>query len=796
MNAIESASNRRYWAALAFASVLVLLGYLVASTTPRAAAQAEDCANAAIRDAQGSTFLPDCRAYEQVSPTVKNSHHALPEGGVIVLPNEDSIIYGGVPGASFPGSVGTIANRYLSTRAADGTSWGLEPITPQPVTPSPGANNGSTGLAAISPDGRRQLFTTPERFDPGDVHYNPANPNLNNDVYRREADGSLTWISRGSDGTGSNLPQMATPDLEQVVFRSAMSLDPQRPVSVAQCTGFFNDAPRCLYVSDGGTPELLSVLPDNETPTATMPGGTVHDNASSSTAFNALSSDGRYAVFYGSLSPSGQPPVTQLYLRDRQGVTPGSSLPGETTLISKFGPDSASPGDPGEGVVRYRGARWGDSPGEVTVYFSSWDDLLGGHPGGGLYAYDSLTDSLSFLAPAAYRQTYPGSETEECSLAYPNRCSDLIQISDDGSRIYFASAHVLDGPSGTEPDQNEQGRTNLYELDVASGESTFIAKLAGSLSQERTLPTGEAGSVQQDIGLHPIDGSGAGQLSRLSSGDGRYLAFTAKSDLTGFGNPIGQIERVYRYDAVDDELICVSCGVQSGGISLMGMANAPGFARLRSDPLGGGLGAAYSDLYQPRWISDDGQYIFFNSRAAIVPEDTNGLPDPYVWHDGEASLLTPPNSPDASVLLSADPSGNTAYIATRSRLVSQDTDQLYDVYAVKADGGIPSQMAKADPACQGDGCQGNPAGRPATEQAASGSYDGAGNPSADRPPRSCAAPERRARNLTAQAKRLKRQARRASGARSQRIARKAKRTTRQAKQARQRARTCQREARS
>ena len=43
-------------------------------TTTAAAGQADSCPNAAIRAAQGSSFLPECRAYEQVSPVEKNGN--------------------------------------------------------------------------------------------------------------------------------------------------------------------------------------------------------------------------------------------------------------------------------------------------------------------------------------------------------------------------------------------------------------------------------------------------------------------------------------------------------------------------------------------------------------------------------------------------------------------------------------------------------------------------------------------------------------------------------------------------
>src|SRR5262245_30838033 len=64
------------------AAVYVLLG---SSSTPTAVAD-PGCSNGALRDAQGSTYLADCRAYEQVTPPDKNFTPASAgTAGVIAL---------------------------------------------------------------------------------------------------------------------------------------------------------------------------------------------------------------------------------------------------------------------------------------------------------------------------------------------------------------------------------------------------------------------------------------------------------------------------------------------------------------------------------------------------------------------------------------------------------------------------------------------------------------------------------------------------------------------------------------
>jgi hypothetical protein len=94
------------------------------------AASAQSCANEAIRAQQPyARKLPDCRAYEQVSPVDKNQNDAETQPGFSqVSASGDSVLY--YSGQDFNASQGSPANVYvddLSKRGPEG--WSTQPLT-------------------------------------------------------------------------------------------------------------------------------------------------------------------------------------------------------------------------------------------------------------------------------------------------------------------------------------------------------------------------------------------------------------------------------------------------------------------------------------------------------------------------------------------------------------------------------------------------------------------------------------------------------------------------------------------
>src|SRR5262245_30074586 len=94
---------------------------------------AANCTNESLREQQGSTALPDCRAYEKVSPDDKSAGDVNVENGSQAAVSGQRVAYASY--AAFPGSPANIlANRYLAERGASG--WSTANIDP-PTLASP-----------------------------------------------------------------------------------------------------------------------------------------------------------------------------------------------------------------------------------------------------------------------------------------------------------------------------------------------------------------------------------------------------------------------------------------------------------------------------------------------------------------------------------------------------------------------------------------------------------------------------------------------------------------------------------
>jgi hypothetical protein len=148
-------------------------------------------------------------------------------------------------------------------------------------------------------------------------------------------------------------------------------------------------------------------------------------------------------------------------------------------------------------------------------------------------------------------------------------------------------------------------------------------------------------------------------------------------------------------------------------------------------------------------LSEDGRYAFFDSLDALVPEDTNGKIDVYVYDsvEGEISLISSGQCNCDSYFDGASPDGEDVFFVTKEQLVLKDADNLYDLYDARVGGGIAAQNQLPPQECEGDACQGAPSA-PLDPTPASAGLSGAGNPPlARKKPRSrrCAKVKRRVR---------------------------------------------------
>jgi sugar lactone lactonase YvrE len=207
-------------------------------------------------------------------------------------------------------------------------------------------------------------------------------------------------------------------------------------------------------------------------------------------------------------------------------------------------------------------------------------------------------------------------------------------------------------------------------------------------------------------GVNDAGGRHTGDFQVSPNGD--FAAFTAAIPFTGFDNN-GHSE-IIRYDALEDELACVSCNPTN--------ARATGNATMAVNGLS---------------LTDGGR-VFFNSTDALVPRDLNEREDAYEWADGRVNLISTGISHFDSALLSATADGKDAYFFTRDTLVPQDLNrELVKVYDAREEGGFPSLPppvpCKASDECHGAGTE-SPA--PANINSVAGTRGNNGAPATNR----------------------------------------------------------------
>jgi hypothetical protein len=295
------------------------------------------------------------------------------------------------------------------------------------------------------------------------------------------------------------------------------------------------------------------------------------------------------------------------------------------------------------------------TPDGARVFFTDSTPLTNNpDDNGGLYEYDLDSGTLTDLTPEAGGS--PGVE-------------GLLGISEDGASVYFVASADLAG-------QASAGMPNLYL--ARGGAITFIA----------TLSTEDSDDWTQDFKERTAE----------VVPDGGYVVFESRASLTGYDNTDvdtgGADAEVFVYDAATKRLSCASCN--PSGERPIGPSTVP-TARLR--------------VHQPRYISEDGQQVFFDSGDALLPAATNGKQDVYEYENGTVHLISSGTSDDVSALADTSPNGDNVFFTTRAQLVPEDQDENADMYDARVDGGFPVVVAPVP--CTGEECRAAPAAPPA-----------------------------------------------------------------------------------
>jgi hypothetical protein len=676
--------------------------------TPTRPTVGTNCPNQAFRTSF-SAVLPDCRAYEMVSPVDKKggdvgSGLLISSYGMLSEASSDGdrMTFSSLASFADPKSA-PLVNQYLSRREASG--WSTESISPPREPPS---------ISGISSQGRYKTFS--EDLCSGWMMQDVETPLVEGapseytNLYRRDNCGErgsyelLTSVSPPGipvvkNETYYNPNVLGTSaDSSHSVFRA----DAELTKNACSIPGIY----QVYESSPGGVLHLVSVLPNGKaTCTQSTAGTDVNafnfERFRESSVFHAVSADGS-RVFWtdtensgSSFKGSGPKGPGALYVRVNALQPQSKIVAGKCTEAAKACTQEISPAK----STHF----WSADPDGHKVLYS-----LGGEAESELFEYDVDTGESHLIVKGV---------------------AGAPMASEDLSRVYFVSKEVLNGTTAVgaigvpHPDE-----PNLYFEE--DGAFTYIGML------------GRAEDNDSDAPSSPVNPRPNLRTSRVSP-DGLSFAFTSVQSLTGYDNrdlnggaPDIEAFVFHVGPGPTGKLACVSCnpsGARPVGrkvsFEFWAAAEIPGWAEQERPT---------------RLLSGDGNKLFFDSFDALVPRDNNGKEDVYEWRradskeaceeqgaelfsagaEGCISLISSGQSPEDSELVDASADGSDVFFTTGASLLPQDLG-LIDIYDARVNGGFPAAPVPA-PACEGEACQGayNPPNDPTP---ASASFEGAGN---------------------------------------------------------------------
>jgi hypothetical protein len=633
------------------------------------------CPNSAFRGGPAAV-LPDCRAYEMVSPVDKEGGEivvqatavmnlpAVHDHSAAVVPAEGR----GLTYSSYRAFGDAISapytSQYIATRHPLGhpeEGWRSHSISP----PREGASfYGTTGLDTQYKVSSENLRWGWLRTDSEPLLSEDAIPGYGN-LYRRdnatESYEAICPVQPPNEKPNVYVPepQGFSADGSIAVF----SANDRLLSKASSAKGIFQ-----LYGCAAGVLELLSVLPGGKASAGNSSAGTsgtVNGDHRNRSLHNAVSEDG--ARVYWSDSKATDNPG-RIYLRENpfaEGTECSDDGAPCTVAVSE------AVGGPGAGEPT---EFWtADTDGSVAIFRFTQGPLSAN-----LYEFDAENQTSSLIAKGV---------------------SGLAGWSEDARRLYLVSTEVL-APGAV------AGEPNLYFYEAGGG-FDLIATLFG----------GTDSCIDR---LSPIP-----RCTRAST-DGRRLVLRSRDPLTGYDNADAAngkpATEAYLYDSEANggagELLCVSCnptGARPAALNLFGSgfmiaADIPGWENAH---------------YASRALSDDGRRLFFESHDALLPADTNGVLDVYQWQEagkgdcdaadhnhfetngGCLSLISSGKNRSDSSFVDASADGSDVFFKTAASLLPQDPG-LVDIYDARVGGGFPIPP-QPDPPCEGEACQSPPA---------------------------------------------------------------------------------------
>ena len=564
------------------------------------------CPNEARREEQESGFLPDCRAYEMVTPPFK-------QGFAANNPNygDDAVAYSS-PGNFAGNPYGSPGNSYVARRSE--TGWETIAMNP-PGEPWVFFFDPEGNRQGRSKDFRSELWWMRPRTE-GLGERDNDHPERDG-LYVRRPDGTFSLLAP-NPGTSWPTVFTYTPDFSHVVVGGSL---------VA--------APNVYEVIDGD--QVLRPVGVNNT------GAPV-----GSPCPQGISVDGR-VIFFG-VGPFSA-----------DCVKPRARVGGTTTIEMSASQCTRGAGDPGgacnaEALVSPVGFAEDGS----RAFMTTTQQLVNGDTdeGNDLYACDIPAGTIAPEGPLNkcpnLRQITTGAAEGADFEGVVGRSG--TGISKDGSHVYFVAQGVLAANHGANDETAVAGAHNLYvwETDAGhpEGHIVFMARIANlsdvvDASESQTTPDGRyllIGTSTPLVSSGPAaDTDSANDVYRYDSQTGQWLRLS--TDATGSGGNAETATLVgFRKALTDDGNTVVFTTAE---------ALSPADANSIDDVYAwreGQVSLISPDGVLPNGfgiagISASGTDIFFRTTSRVTAADTDTSPDVYTARIGGGFDLREPAPP-------------------------------------------------------------------------------------------------------------------------------------------------------
>jgi hypothetical protein len=643
------------------------------------------CPNAQVRQETRSNSLPDCRAYELVSPSFAQGTFIYPERGPTspFATSPSAVAYTGSYG-TFPEETGdahnVLADLYVSTRSDSG--WFQKFIGKSP----------SENFAMGGPPGNKienfaqaqttQLLYTGTQASPDFskvVTYDLGWPSNNfGQLSKSASNAPYIWNSSTGQLSGrwpSNLSQVpdgekfvgwprASDDFSHFVFQSNLVFAPggsevSREIECCANNGVKGLPPASVYDNDltRGDVGLASIRGDDKTPFQGYVFDISDDGSQILMSEKRASPDNAYTVVEWLNDVPGP-----LYLRangehtyeiapGRQITYVGSSGDGKTVYLRSA--ERLTPDDKDNSTDLYV---WRESTEELTRVsvgdegeIGNRDSCSAGWNGGGC--------NIEVFDRSA---SYAGYENGVDPTGIGNRHSDDAVAAANGD-IYFISPEQLVTGKGVD------NRANLYLY------RNETVRFVATLNEE------------------PFS------VTRMQvTPDGKHVSFVTRANVTGYDS--GGHREMYIYEPDSGYLACASC--------------RPDGQVPNSD-----VRASKNGLFQ----AYDGR-VFFATDDSLVPRDTNNGEDIYEYTEGRPQLISTGigisyegihfdyGAPPGFIGVSAN--GTDVYFGTFDTLVTQDHNgSSVKIYDARTGGGFPAERTP-EKCLAADECHGAGPGAP------------------------------------------------------------------------------------